>query len=432
MAELASDELDAYLEAVARADAYVAVRTLSTAGDGAGMTELVRFRATDAASLGPFVRKRIDLASGLGTVYEELFAAERAGRRFLHLPRIIECYKTGAELVVISEYVPGETLDAYVRAGSASRAGLACARAVFPALCDAVIELHEALDQPIIHRDLKPRNVIVAPAGLFLIDFGIARRYRDGAGGDTVRFGTRAWAPPEQYGFGQTDVRSDVFALGKLLGFCLTGEELDAPIDAAALAGVAGTALAEVAARATAFDPAGRYESVRALKKAFLAAVGAGAEAGEGAAAATSASRPERDADPIADGDASAAQAARSHPASGLRSRLARPLPGWIGVIWNALLFLVAVLCVEQAYESVVAPTGTDALMPLWYRVLFNVGFILPLFGGALYLLAYKRPLKRRIPALAARRLRDDLKAYLVLIVLLFVVLVVANVIALG
>lgn len=89
-----------------------------------------------------------------------------------------------------------------------------------------------------IHRDLKPSNIIVTGANytpddgltfssLVIIDLGIARVWRDGADADTVKFGTRPYAPPEQYGFGQTSVRSDVYALGALLFFCLTGVDLN-------------------------------------------------------------------------------------------------------------------------------------------------------------------------------------------------------------
>lgn len=85
-----------------------------------------------------------------------------------------------------------------------------------------------------IHRDLKPSNIIVTGANytpddgltfssLVIIDLGIARVWRDGADADTVKFGTRPYAPPEQYGFGQTSVRSDVYALGRPVVLLLDG-----------------------------------------------------------------------------------------------------------------------------------------------------------------------------------------------------------------
>ena len=81
---------------------------------------------------------------------------------------------------------------------------------MYPALCDAVGELHAGFamagetSAPVIHRDLKPSNIIVTGANytsddgltfssLVIIDLGIARVWRDGADADTVKFGTRPW-----------------------------------------------------------------------------------------------------------------------------------------------------------------------------------------------------------------------------------------------
>ncbi len=278
------DELARYLAALERDACYRVVRPLSPEGEApAGpnaqpaATELVMFEGANGGELGPFVRKRLARAEGVGAAYETLFELQRAGMRFVHLPRIIDCYKTEDALVVVSEYVEGATLAALVRADGG---GTAFARAVFPEVCDAVSELHGLIDPPLIHRDVKPTNIIISnrPDGVSatLIDFGIARRYRAGEGADTVRFGTRAYAPPEQFGFGQTSVRSDVYALGMVLLFCLTGTEPEGlpAADALAARGVE-PALAEVVLKAAAFDPAARYASADALKRAFLAATDA-------------------------------------------------------------------------------------------------------------------------------------------------------------
>ena len=101
---------------------------------------------------------------------------------------------------------------------------------IFPRLCDAVLELHEGFGAPLIHRDLKPSNIMVSCGGLSLIDQGIAREYKGDATTDTHHFGTRAYAPPEQFGFGQTTVRSDVYALGMILYFCLVEQTPDAVV----------------------------------------------------------------------------------------------------------------------------------------------------------------------------------------------------------
>ena len=119
----------------------------------------------------------------------------------------------------------GETLADIVYRNDPS---ISLARDVFPRLCDAVGELHEGFDVPLIHRDLKPSNIMLSRDSMTIIDLGIARAFKEESDEDTRHFGTRAYAPPEQFGFGQTDVRSDVYALGMLLYFCLTEKTPDA------------------------------------------------------------------------------------------------------------------------------------------------------------------------------------------------------------
>ncbi len=76
-----------------------------------------------------------------------------------------------------------------------------------------------------IHRDIKPQNIIMDKTGrIKLIDFGISRVFQESAKNDTVYFGTKEFSPPEQYGFSQTDNRSDIFSFGVVLCWLLTGE----------------------------------------------------------------------------------------------------------------------------------------------------------------------------------------------------------------
>lgn len=408
-------ELEAYLDTVARADAYEVVERLGT-----GDTELVRFRGANGASLGPFVRKQIDLASGLGGAYEALFDAQRAGRRFTHLPRMVECYRTATQIVAISEYVPGDTLEAYVRSHGASPAA---ARLVFPALCEAVTELHGACTPPIIHRDLKPQNVIVAEQGLFLIDFGIARQVRTDAVADTTHFGTRAWAPPEQYGFGQTDARSDVYALGMLLAFCLTGmEPAGAHRTFRDWAPLLGNELASVVARATALDPAVRYQSADEVRRAYLAA-DAGAPGVlnvnslvSNVPAEASWSRG------VSSGYRGAARDTKV-PGTNFSS------VGW-GHLRNLCLLLAGLAFVPYAARDVLQPSGAGVGKPLWYLLIFNFGLLLPIIWGALYLLVDRRALARLLPSVGRRSRRRDAFVIAVYLVSVFMLLVIASVLA--
>lgn len=93
-------------------------------------------------------------------------------------------------------------------------------------VCDALAYLHSQTP-PIIHRDVKPANIKVTPAGkAMLVDFGIAKVYDPVMATTTVaRAVTPGYSPPEQYGFGSTEARSDIYALGATLYTLLTGQE---------------------------------------------------------------------------------------------------------------------------------------------------------------------------------------------------------------
>lgn len=187
-------------------------------------------------------------------------------RRLLHpaLPAFIAEYKNDHMLCVVREYVQGVTLADAVNANPFTReqvldAGLQ--------LCDILQYLH-AQTQPIIHRDIKPENIILKEDGrIALIDFGISRVFDKNAKNDTLKFGTVSFAPPEQYGFAQTDCRSDIFSLGMVLGFLLTRNmELDAM-----LGGIDERALRRIVGKCTAFAPKDRYANVSALQRSLSA-----------------------------------------------------------------------------------------------------------------------------------------------------------------
>ena len=273
---MGTTDIDHYLESLERHDRYKVLQTLKESEFE--RTELVAL-PQDAGGGGPFVRKIIARDVGLGKAYERIYAQQQHGFCSAFVPYIYECYATDAELVVVMEYMQGETLQDYVYRCDPS---LDLAARLFPALCDAVATLHESFDPPIIHRDLKPSNVIIRQGCPCIIDFGIARELKGQAETDTMHFGTRAYAPPEQFGYGQTTQRSDVYALGMLLYFCLVEET---PSMAVVEGGFADeripAPLRDVLVRATSFDPNNRYNSVRELAQAFETAYRASALASQ-------------------------------------------------------------------------------------------------------------------------------------------------------
>ena len=260
-----TNDLQEHMNALERSAAYQVERVIKQAPQE--ITEEVFFEGHNGAKLGPFVRKRIARDSDLGRAYELLHEAQRKGRRFLYLPRIHDCFKTEDELVVVMDWVTGETLaEALEQEGSS----LEFAAPLFVKLCDAVAELHSAFNPPVIHRDITPSNVVVSAGVPTLIDLGIARSYNEDAALDTRQLGTFGYAAPEQYGFGQSDIRTDVYGLGMVLYFCCTGTTPDAKARAC---GFRADGIPEevslVIEKAAALTPTDRYESAAALKLAF-------------------------------------------------------------------------------------------------------------------------------------------------------------------
>ena len=439
------DELTAvlaeHLASLDRDDSYRTDRVLKRSDVEA--TELVYFEGSGGGSLGPFVRKRIDASAQIGGAYERLFAAQRAGRRFEHLPRIVDCRRVGDELDVVMEYVEGETLEALVgRLGATP--DYACE--LFGALCDAVGELHDGfavageVPVPVIHRDLKPSNIIVsgvryatdagmAFSSLVIIDLGIARVWRDGADADTVKFGTRPYAPPEQYGFGQTSVRSDVYALGALLFFCLTGTDPKPGCGMREQCEAHGipTPLADAICMAMALDPAKRFASATALGHAALAAyelcvpvsLSAGAMRPAATRAASPASLP------------SAQQHLAASPLTPARKSLLSRIPEPIGRIWNGIIYAATLLLLVGSHFAVFQPTGANRSYPTWFLALEYFlmvdGMVLLISFGMLD----RRRLRRRYPVLDRYRGREFamlwLKALGIMSVVMILVIAIGN-----
>lgn len=223
-----------------------------------GVTELVTIDG-----VGPFVRKKIPTVLAQRGVWSAL-----GGSTCPRLPRVEATYELPDCVAVVLDYIPGLTLEQAV----AERGRLQQNEAVSLAqqICEAVQELHRL---GILHRDLTPANIIVADDGAHIIDLGIARPLTDTANRnrDTTALGTYGFASPEQYGFAPTDVRSDIFSLGRILGFMLTGVYPDDTRYTPLLSDDLHVTprLRAIVERATAFEPSARYQNVTQFARAL-------------------------------------------------------------------------------------------------------------------------------------------------------------------
>ncbi|MDY5912418.1 MAG: serine/threonine-protein kinase [Inconstantimicrobium porci] len=143
------------------------------------------------------------------------------------LPRIVDIIDNGTTIYIIMDYIEGESLDKILLEYGAQPEEIVIEWG--KQLCDALSYLHSQ-KPPIIYRDMKPANVMLKPEGnLKVIDFGIAREYKEGSLADTTILGTKGYASPEHYGSRQTDARSDIYTLGMTLHHLITGVDPRTP-----------------------------------------------------------------------------------------------------------------------------------------------------------------------------------------------------------
>ena len=163
------------------------------------------------------------------------------------LERITERSSDENGAYLISEYIEGMPVcDCTFTEKEAVRALLE--------LCSAINALHKA---GIIHRDIKPGNIIRGNDGhICLIDFDSSRLEKTYQSRDTEMLGTAGFAPPEQYGFMQTDSRSDIYSFGVTMEEIL-GENADKP------------KFRRIINRCTQFDPKKRYSDIMAVSRAI-------------------------------------------------------------------------------------------------------------------------------------------------------------------
>jgi serine/threonine protein kinase len=225
--------------------------------------------------------------------FRDRFRLESRTAASIEHPRVVTVFGAGEHdglLFVAMRYVPGFDLQRFVE----SRGPLDPERAagVIAEVADGLDAVHAA---GLVHRDVKPANVILAQAdaggddtGAYLTDFGLAKTIA-ATGGLTATgelIGTVDYMSPEQIRADRVDARADVYALGCVLFYALTGEvpfsdressakmwaHLNEPPPSAARPGSGSGGLDAVIRRAMAKDPAQRYPSAGDLGRAAVAA----------------------------------------------------------------------------------------------------------------------------------------------------------------
>ena len=193
------------------------------------------------------------------SVYDKAVYDELCEYPLENTPRIYAVVEDDSRLIIIEEYINGETLEEIVqRDGPLSES---YAVQILMQLCVIVNGLHSYFP-PIIHRDLKPSNVIVSNDGIVkLLDMNAAKHYKGSSGEDTQLIGTVGYAAPEQYGFGESSVQTDIYALGVLLNNLVTG---DIPKRS-----LATGQIGHIVEKCTAIDPNDRYQNAAELFSAL-------------------------------------------------------------------------------------------------------------------------------------------------------------------
>ena len=187
------------------------------------------------------------------------------------LPRIVDIIEDRETIYVVMDYIEGESLDRILLEDGPQPQERVIEWA--KELCDVLGYLHRQ-KPPIIYRDMKPANVMLKPEGnLKVIDFGIAREYKEANLADTTVLGTRGYAPPEQHGSRQTDARSDIYSLGMTMHHLLTGID-PKPADYMYMPirewnSELSSGLERVIDKCTALDPEDRYQNCNELMYAL-------------------------------------------------------------------------------------------------------------------------------------------------------------------
>jgi Tol biopolymer transport system component len=264
-----------------------------------GATLRQRYRIEETLGQGGMgaVYRALDINLGVKVaVKENLFTTQDYARQFRreatilaslrhpNLPRVTDHFVIEGEgQYLVMDYVGGEDLRHRLeRDGPISESE---AIPWFLEIADALAYLHSRTPS-ILHRDIKPGNIkINADDKAILVDFGLAKVVDEGAETSTgAKAMTPGFSPPEQYGSGSTDNRTDIYSLAATFYTALTAaipeDSLERAMGRAKLTGIrtrnpeVSPNLAQVVERALALEPDGRYQTVNEFADAIVKAAG--------------------------------------------------------------------------------------------------------------------------------------------------------------
>ena len=178
------------------------------------------------------------------------------------IPKAYRIFEENGEVYLVREYIEGMSLAQMVlQKGGISEAEIC---RISRKICQTA-EQFQNPDEPMIHRDIKPENIVVTPGGeVVFIDFGTMRSYKKDGSRDTFVVGTRGTAAPEQYGYTQTDQRTDVYAIGQTMLYMVSESYEKNQLSECAVS----RRMKKIIEKACSFEPDKRYGDAAQLRRA--------------------------------------------------------------------------------------------------------------------------------------------------------------------
>lgn len=185
-----------------------------------------------------------------------------ADRKLSGVPKAYRIFEENGEVYLVREYIEGMSLAQMVlQKGGISEAEIC---RISRKICQTA-EQFQNPDEPMIHRDIKPENIVVTPGGeVVFIDFGTMRSYKKDGSRDTFVVGTRGTAAPEQYGYIQTDQRTDVYAIGQTMLYMVSESYEMNQLSECAVS----RRMKKIIEKACSFEPDKRYGDAAQLRRA--------------------------------------------------------------------------------------------------------------------------------------------------------------------